>query len=374
MKKYIVIALIVLVGGALLIGPFLRDDSGASNGGGGKTIITEPKVKLPAEFTFEQNLAVVCNGTQTVEVQVNQKDVASLEVLFDGNAIQKWENPTANVSFPFSASVVGTYTISLVSTLKDGSQMTDERALRVLSDIKPQEYQAQIIGNPLPHDVGSFTQGLEFHKGKLFEGVGLNGESRILEVNLQSGEILRKLGLDGTYFGEGISILNNKLYQITWQNQKCFIYDFTTRDDSFILLGDKSYKGEGWGLCNNGSELIMSNGSEQIQFIDPESFEVKRSIQVFTDEGPISQLNELEFIDGLIYANVYQTSAVVVIDPATGKVLQVIDCNDLVLRGRGGTGLELNGIAQNDVNGKIYMTGKKWPMLFEVKFVPQPLQ
>lgn len=372
MKKYIVIALIVLVGGALLIGPLLRDEPDTPEGGR-HAVITPAKVKLPAEFKFEQNLAVICSATQTVEVQLNQKDIASLEVIFDGNSIQKWENPTENVSFPFTASVVGTYSISLITTLKDGSQMTDERALRVFSDIKPQEYIAQIIGNPLPHDVGSFTQGLEFHKGKLFEGVGLNGESRILEVNLQSGEILRKLGLDGTYFGEGITILNNKLYQITWQNEKCFIYDFTSRDDSFILLDDKSYQGEGWGLCNNGSELIMSNGSEEIQFIDPESFEVKRRIQVFSDEGPITQLNELEFIDGNIYANVYQTSAVVVIDPATGKVLQIIDCSNLVLQGRG-SGLELNGIAKNDVNGKIYMTGKKWPMLFEVKFVPKPLQ
>jgi len=370
MKKYIVIALIVLVGGALLIGPFLKDDP-VQPKPVPKTYNT--KITLPAEFKFEQNLAVICNGMQTIEVQINQNDIASLEVVFDGNSVQKWDNPSENVSFPFSASVVGIYPISLISTLKDGSQMRDERAVQVVSDIEPLQYKAQIIGNPLPHDVGSFTQGLEFHKGKLFEGVGLNGESRVLEVNLQSGEILRKIGLDASYFGEGITILNDKLYQITWQNERCFIYDFTSRDDSFILLDDKSYKGEGWGLCNNGSELIMSNGSEVIQFIDPETFEVKRSINVFNDSGAITQLNELEFIDGKIYANVYQTNAVVVIDPETGKVLQIIDCSDLVVQGRG-NGLELNGIAKNDATGKIYMTGKKWPMLFEVKFVQKPLQ
>ena len=370
-KKYIVIALIVLVGGALLIGPLMQSDPVVPNPGGNPTVLGPQNEPLPAEFNFDQGLAVVSGGSQNVEIKVNQKDIASMEVDFDGTIIQQWDNPTANVSFPFSATVVGTYSFKLVMKMKDGSQKTDERALRVVSDITPTLLRAEIIGNPLPHDPNSFTQGLEFKDGRLYEGVGMYGESRVLEVNLQSGEILRKISLDPSRFGEGITIFDGKLYQLTWQKGQCLIYDYTSNADSFTLLDEKSYDGEGWGLCNNGTELIMSNGSEVIQFIDPESFEVKRTIQVFSDAGPIPQLNELEYMDGKIYANIYQTNAVASIDPETGKVLELIDCNQLSLQGRG-AGQELNGIALDDKTGKIYMTGKKWPSMFEVRFVPAP--
>ena len=368
-KKYIVIALIVLVGGALLIGPLIRSNPDTPDPGSIKRPVD---IKLPAEFGFDQNLAAITGVTQNVEIQVNQKDIASMEVDFDGTIIQKWDNPTGNVSFPFSATILDTYPIKLTVTLKDGSQTTDERLVRVVSDIPPTYLRAEIIGNPLPHDANSFTQGLEFKDGRLYEGVGLYGESRILEVNLQSGEILRKLGLDASHFGEGITLLGDKLYQLTWQKGKCLVYDYSSNSDSFTLLDEKAYEGEGWGLCNNGSELILSNGSEKIQFIDPETFEVKRTIQVFSDEGPFTQLNELEFIDGKIYANIYQMNAVVAIDPATGKVVEIIDCSQLSARGGAAVGKELNGIAKDDTTGKVYMTGKKWSMLFQVQFVPAP--
>ncbi len=368
-KKYIVITLIVLVGGALLIGPLIRSNPDTPDPGSIKRPVD---IKLPAEFGFDQNLAAITGVTQNVEIQVNQKDIASMEVDFDGTIIQKWDNPTGNVSFPFSATILDTYPIKLTVTLKDGSQTTDERLVRVVSDIPPTYLRAEIIGNPLPHDANSFTQGLEFKDGRLYEGVGLYGESRILEVNLQSGEILRKLGLDASHFGEGITLLGDKLYQLTWQKGKCLVYDYSLNSDSFTLLDEKAYEGEGWGLCNNGSELILSNGSEKIQFIDPETFEVKRTIQVFSDEGPFTQLNELEFIDGKIYANIYQMNAVVAIDPATGKVVEIIDCSQLSARGGAAVGKELNGIAKDDTTGKVYMTGKKWSMLFQVQFVPAP--
>ncbi|XOV66286.1 MAG: glutaminyl-peptide cyclotransferase [Fluviicola sp.] len=374
-KKYIVIALIVLVGGALLIGPLLREEPVIDEGGGGIKYapITQPPPAAQFAFSDTDNLAVVTGGTQTVEVKLNKKNIASLELEFDGTIIQKWDNPSGKVSFPFSASALGTYSFKLIATMKDGTQSIDDRLVQVVSDIEPATFQAKIIGNPLPHDPNSFTQGLEFKNGKLFEGVGLFGESKILEVNLQSGEIIRKLGLDPSHFGEGITILGNKLYQLTWQKGKCLVYDYTSDPDIFILLEDKSYEGEGWGLCNNGVELILSNGTEEIQFIDPESFEVKRTINVYSDQGAFSQINELEYIDGKIYANIYQQNLVIAIDPATGKVLELVDCNDLSSRGGAAMGKELNGIAKNDETGKIYMTGKKWSALFHVEFVPVSL-
>lgn len=362
MKKFIVIALIVLVGGALLVGPLLKSDP--DPGSGENPLVEET---LPAQFNMTGNMAAICNQGQNLEVAVNEKGIAIIEVVFDGEIIQKWENPTSNVSFSFTPTNVGTYAFDLNVTTSDGKVHRDERALRVVSDFEPKELTAEIVQS-YPHNDKSFTQGLEFNEGKLYEGIGLYGESKILEVELETGTILRKLGLDGNYFGEGITLLNDTLYQLTWRKGTCFLYDF--KGDNFELLREEmSYIGEGWGLCNNGSELIMSDGTETLYFRDPSNFQETRRIQVYNHLGPIPQLNELEYIDGKIYANVYQTNVVVAIDPDTGKVLELIRCDDLIRQGRG-SGAELNGIAQNDKDGKIYMTGKNWSRLFEVSFVP----
>ncbi|GAB5417120.1 MAG: hypothetical protein Crog4KO_19860 [Crocinitomicaceae bacterium] len=367
MKKYIVIGLIVLVGGALLIVPLMKDDDNPT--GSGTRIQPPPPEPLAAQFAFDQNLAAVCNMLQTIEIQVKEKDIASLKVSFDGNIIKSWDNPTGNVSFPFTGTVVGTYSFNLIAKMKDGSEVIDERSVRVVSEITPQRLRAEII-NSYPHSETSFTQGLEFENGKLYEGTGLYGESRVMEVDLETGSRVDGQQLDANYFGEGITIFNDKLYQLTWQRGKCFVFDMNPLQ---LTMEDKSFVGEGWGLCNNGTELIMSDGSEIIYFRDPETFQEIRRIQVFNDVGPIPQLNELEFIDGKIYANVYQTNVIVSIDPQTGKVLEMINCDDVANRGRG-NGLELNGIAYNDTDEKIYLTGKKWSFLYEVNFVPTTLQ
>lgn len=362
MKKYIVVGLIVLVGGALLVGPLLQGDPEP----GSETDPVREYVQLPARFSFEQNLAAISNTSQTVQVSVLQKDIAKLEVDYNGEIIQSWDNPTANVSFPFAGNEVGTFSFDLVATMKDGSQLRDERSLRVVSDIAPERLKAVEVTS-FAHSITSFTQGLEFDNGKLYEGTGLYGESRVMEVELNTGDATDQLGLGAEYFGEGITIMDDKLYQLTWQRGKCFVYDLNPIS---LTMNDKSYVGEGWGLCNNGTELIMSDGSETIYFRDPENFQEIRRIQVFNDVGPIRMLNELEYIDGKIYANVYQTNLIVSVDPATGKVQEMINCDELATKGRG-AGLELNGIAHNDTDGKTYLTGKKWPLIFEVSFVPE---
>ncbi len=367
MKKYIVIGLIVLVGGALLLVPLMKGDDNPTDPG--RTVQPPTPEPLPAQFAFEQNLAAVCNKSQTVEVLLNEKEIASLEVTIDGNVIKRWENPAANVSFPLTRSEVGTYALHLTMKMKDGTEKKDERFLRVVSDITPQRLRAEIVES-YPHSETSFTQGLEFENGKLYEGTGLYGESRVMEVDLETGSRVEGQQLDANYFGEGITIFNDKLYQLTWQRGKCFVYDMNPLQ---LTMEDKSFVGEGWGLCNNGTELIMSDGSEIIYFRDPETFQEIRRIEVFNDVGPIPQLNELEFINGKIYANVYQTNLIVSIDPQTGKVLEMINCDELATRGRG-AGLELNGIAYNDVDSKTYLTGKKWSFLYEVTFVPAPTQ
>ena len=357
MKKYVIIILIVAVGGVLLLKPLLSDNE----------IINVENEMLPAVFTFEENLATVWDEKAPLQIQIN-KEVKKLELFYNDSVIKTWSNPKGTIQYSLDAGVfgVGTRTLNLLSTLEDGSSFVDNRMVRVLSDIIPVKKTTEII-NSFPHDPTSFTQGLAFYNNRLYEGTGDpgdQGKTIVAEVDLSSGEQLKTMGLQAGYFGEGITILNDKLYQITWKNQKCYVYDVNTLE----LLTEYNYKGEGWGLATDGNSLIMSDGTERIVFRNPETFAIERTIEVYSNEGPISYLNELEYIDGKIYANVWTTSTVVSFEPQTGKVLEQIDGSVLFNTGRG-MGEVLNGIAYNPVNGKTYMTGKNWVKLFEVQFV-----
>jgi glutamine cyclotransferase len=352
MKKYVIIALIALVGLAIFIGPLLSDNGSKETDGD----------EAVAEFAFEENLAARWNQVTPIEINVKE-GIKKLELFYNDSLFQVWDNPKNKVKYNFNAGFfgLGTRTLVLMATMEDGTQYTDNRMVRVLSDVKPEIWIAKAVGTK-PHLSNSFTQGLEFNDGILYEGTGQFGQSLVATVDLETGQHKKKMGLDGNYFGEGITIFGDQLYQITWQQQKCFVYNKTTLE----LIKDMSYVGEGWGLCNNGEELIMSDGTERLSFRDAETFQITRTIEVYDDRGPITKLNELEYIDGLIYANVWMTNSVVVIQPENGKVVAVIDGTELIRLGRNG-GDVMNGIALNDKTGKLYMTGKNWSKLIEVE-------
>ena len=360
MKKYIIIGLIAIVGVAFLLQP-LFNSTPSNTGNTGDD-------KLPAVFLFEANLATI--GDDIVELAMEvQKDVKRIEIVYNDSVLKTWDNPSQSLSFPLNAGMfgVGTRTLNLISIKNDGSSFVDNRMVRVLSDIIPDKKVAVTV-NTHPHNSTSFTQGLEFYKGKLFEGTGdpgNKGNTIVASVDLSTGKHIHSMGLDVGFFGEGITVLNDVLYQLTWQNQRCYKYHVA---NNLQLLGEFSYSGEGWGLCNDGNELIMSNGTERITFRDPETFSINRTIDVYNNQGPINYLNELEFIDGKIYANVWTTNMLVVIDPVSGKVLEEIDCTSLLAQGQG-EGEVLNGIAFNSQTNKTYMTGKYWSKVLEVKFV-----
>ncbi|MDX1444804.1 glutaminyl-peptide cyclotransferase [Lishizhenia sp.] len=256
----------------------------------------------------------------------------------------------------------GSHRLTLEAKLKDGKVVKDSRNIRVLSKTEPERWEA-VVEKALPHNTTSYTQGLEFYKGELYEGTGQYGRSKLLKVLKERGVTLKEVSLEGQYFGEGITILEDKVYQLTWKAKTCFVYDVNTFEEIKRL----AYPTEGWGLCNDGEHIIMSDGSHKIYFRNPETFGVEREIEVFTNRGPIGNLNELEYIDGKIYANVYTSNRIVVIDPNTGNVESVIDCDLLALDHRG-SGEVLNGIAYNSVSRKVYLTGKEWPELLEVSF------
>jgi glutamine cyclotransferase len=220
------------------------------------------------------------------------------------------------------------------------------------------------IINTFPHDPESFTEGLVYHQGYLYESTGLNGKSALKKIDIRSGKVLQEIKLAEEYFGEGIVILGDKIYQLTWQNQKGFIYDLS----SFKRIGEFSYSGEGWGLATDGKMLFRSNGTAVISVIDPASFTIIRKIKVHDGNTPVNNLNELEFIRGEIWANVFMDDVIVRIAPQTGKVLGWIDLSPLHLMLPVTAGKDvLNGIAYDPEGDRVFVTGKLWPKLFEIK-------
>jgi glutaminyl-peptide cyclotransferase len=219
-----------------------------------------------------------------------------------------------------------------------------------------------------PHDPQAFTQGLVFRNGRLYEGTGGNGESSLREVELATGAVLRRRDLAAQYFGEGITFLGGRLFQLTWRSRVGFIYDAAT----FQPAGQFSYTGEGWGLTDDGTSLILSDGTSTLRFLDPTTFAVQRTLKVTDNGREVSQLNELEYVNGEVYANVWMKDVIARIDPATGNVKGWIDLTGL-LAPEDRTGREdvLNGIAYDVANNRLLVTGKRWPRLFQIRVVPR---
>lgn len=220
------------------------------------------------------------------------------------------------------------------------------------------------IVNIWPHDSNAFTQGLILMDGKLLESTGQEGFSSLRRVELESGKVLKKVDVPVPFFAEGITVLNGKVYQLTWQHGVGFIYDAQT----FDVLGEFNYQGEGWGLTTDGQSLILSDGSDRLRFIDPTSFRVTRTITVRDRSSPVRDLNELEYVQGEIYANVWHDNRVAAIDPQSGSVKAWIDLTGLMPEGElQDPEAVLNGIAYDPATDKLIVTGKLWPRVFEIK-------
>ena len=228
------------------------------------------------------------------------------------------------------------------------------------------DYSYQIV-NVYPHDRGAFTQGLVYENGVFYEGTGLRGESSLRRVRPETGDILQLYLLPARYFGEGITIWGEQIVQLTWKARIGLVYD----KDSFDLLGAFSYPTEGWGITHDGTRLIMSDGTSILRFWDPETYEVVSQVQVYDDFGPVDMLNELEYIQGDVYANVWQTDLVVIIEPQTGRVTGRIHLDGLLTPEDYAQPVDvLNGIAYDAQEDRLFVTGKKWPKLFEIDLVP----
>ncbi|WP_462281055.1 glutaminyl-peptide cyclotransferase [Salinivirga cyanobacteriivorans] len=308
--------------------------------------------------------------------KVNYKIVPGKEITFDwkwkdvkkSDSVVWYANKTRIAKLSKGEKVVvpkdlpvGIQHFILRSYLND-KQSSDQVLVEVLSEINPEKTRARIV-QKLYHDPGAYTQGLEIHKDFIYESTGQYKESSMRKIDIETGKVIDIINLKDDIFGEGMTVIGDKIYQLTWQSNTGFVYDV----NSFKQLYEFVYPTEGWGLTNDGESLIMSDGSYRLYYIDREYFTETRQISVYDQNGPVSRLNELEYINDKILANVYGEDFVLMIDPATGKVLQEIDLSMLKEKAKLPAKADvLNGIAWDADNEKLYATGKYWPVMFEI--------
>jgi len=258
----------------------------------------------------------------------------------------------------------------LTACNNNGSSATDD-------DLNKEAIPTPIINyalvNTYPHDTTSFTEGLLIHNGQLYESTGspedmLQTRSLFGTLDLTTGNIKKKVELDrDKYFGEGITFLNDKIYQLTYRTKTGFIYDAKTFEKS----GEFSFPGkEGWGMTTDGTFLILTDGTNILYYLDPSDFKTVKTVQVIDEKGPVGKLNEAEYINNSIYANVYETNFIIKIDPVSGKVTGLLDLTSLAneAKSRYSGSMEMNGIAYDSISRKVYITGKMWPTLYEIQF------
>jgi glutamine cyclotransferase len=232
---------------------------------------------------------------------------------------------------------------------------------------RPREYTFAIV-RTFPHDSSAFTQGLAYRDGFLYEGTGLNGRSSLRKVRLETGEVVHQVNLGSEFFGEGITIVQNKVLQLTWKSAVGFVYDLK----DFHLLRRFSYSGEGWGLATNGREIFLSDGTPEIRVLDGQTLQERRRITVRDGRVPVDRVNELEFVEGQIFANVWHSDRVARISPLTGQVIGWIDLSGLLSPlYRLEPEAVLNGIAYDPRGKRLFVTGKLWPRIFEIQISPK---
>lgn len=285
--------------------------------------------------------------------------IAAVLSLIISGAVWSYRSPTISDVVKVSeiradAPAISSSNASSAQGVKSASSNSENNAA------KPLEYE---VLNVYPHDARAFTQGLVWHNNGFYESTGLNGESTLRRVGFPSGRVLVKRDVPPQYFAEGLAMADDRLVQITWKSGKAFVYSRAT----FKLLTTWSYKGEGWGLAFDGKQFVMSDGSDSLCFRSAKDFQIVRSVRVTMNGEPLNQLNELEIVNGQIWANVWQTDYVVQIDPQNGRVVSYLDLSNL--HPRSGNEDVLNGIAYDKTRNRLFVTGKLWPKLYEIKVV-----
>ncbi|MHA4893445.1 glutaminyl-peptide cyclotransferase [Pedobacter sp. PWIIR3] len=299
------------------------------------------------------------------------QQINSATYLVDGKQVAQ-KNSADSITIKTEGLSVG---YKLISVILDNGSKKDTLTTNIVlkAGTKPALYSYKVV-NIFPHDTAAYTQGLEYHNGRFLESTGLEGHSTLRWVNPKTGIPIQKVSIDKQYFGEGSTLVGDKIVMLTWQGNIGFVFDASTlaQKGSFPYQNSR----EGWGLCFDGKQLIKSDGTNRIYFLNKDSYKEESAIDVYDNEGPVNSINELEYIDGKLYANIYTKDYLVVIDPQSGIVEKKIDMSGLLAKGYKVTDGDkeidvLNGIAWDKEGKRLYVTGKKWPKLFEITLVPQ---
>ncbi len=356
MKYIFSLSLFVIISAVIFV------NCGQTSGSSRRPVTTIQLLPKKNSYTIGETISV---QSQT---KLKKSTLDKVEIFLDGNQIS--ESVQADNSFEIKTNdlSVGNHTIKILARNNDGREGENFIKFLVVSDIVPDQYTYKVKAT-YPHNNQFFTQGLEFHEGILYEGTGQEGRSGIYQVDLKSGKTLKEHKLGNQYFGEGITILNDKIYQISYKNQTGFVYDLKT----FELIKTWNFKQkEGWGLTNDGQSIIMSDGTENIYYLNPETLRQEKSIQVTSDKDLVRGINELEYINGEIWANLWTTEKIIRINAKSGKITAEIDLKGItsLLPVTDKDQIDvLNGIAFDKKSGKLYVTGKLWSKLFEIEII-----
>lgn len=318
---------------------------------------------LPSKNNYVFGEIVLVN----VKTKLKDGEIESVKLYLNNQLIKESKELDFTVNeIKLNKLGLGNFTVEATKT--DGLNNSRSQVVNIISDLVPEKFTYKIV-NTFPHSRKHYTQGLEFYNNVLYEGTGEYGTSGIFKTKLETGNIEQSKMLDDKYFGEGITILNDKLYQLTYKTKKAFVYRLS---DFAVIDSFQFHSAEGWGLTNDGTNLIMSDGTHVLTWLNPNNYSVVKTIQVANNKGIINNLNELEYIDGIIYSNVYTTDLIITIDTETGKVLSEINLAGIInmYKNQNDPIDYLNGIAYIKKSKRLFVTGKYWPKIFEIKLIP----
>ena len=324
----------------------------------------KPAVRISIESTRKN---ITAGDDISLSISIKLKDGTLKETRIFVDSVLVTSETKAEFSYILKKfEHIGKHTLRAEAVKTDGVMGTYYKSFEVLSDIVPENYSYQTVQS-YPHNETSFTEGLEIHNGFIYESTGENGKSRLLKTNLKTGKALQFIKLADKYFGEGITIFNNRIFQLTYKTQVGFVYNL---DNMAVIDSFRFQSAEGWGMTHDEQNLIMSDGTNVLTYISPTTYKPVKKLQVYDNINPLTYLNELEYSDGFIYANVWTTDMIVKIDPKTGKVLSKIAMDGLLTMSNTTRQVDvLNGIAIDPETKKMYVTGKLFPKIFEIKLI-----
>lgn len=352
--------------------------AGSCSSRAGNAVKTPTESKENASADLPASLIKMKSPAENEEYRLNEQVKISLDPVADAGTLDSvrvsfdGKQVALLLSAPWECTVSGDFTgmtgrkpVKAVA-YTSGKTQSVTRFVLIYSDSAPKRLGFRLI-NSYPHDPGAFTQGLFFHDGILYEGTGQETGSTLRTAELETGRVIRQHTLDPSLFGEGITLYNDRIFQVTWQNKVGFVYN---RSD-FKQINKIYYQGEGWGLTTIGDRIVRSDGSNILYFHEPEMFDAVSRLEVYDNEKKVDQLNELEYINGEIWANIWMTDLIARIDPETGKVNSYVDLSRLYpeAKRREVNADVLNGIAWDQLTGRIFVTGKRWPGLYEIAVI-----